>query len=57
MKLQLIARHLRDDQDHEIAWSDDPVALVRRMAEEIESNRSEGSNWRYAITPTNEEYL
>jgi len=59
MKLQLIARHLRDDVDHVIAEVDHEAnigLLVDRMEDEIEDNRSEGSNWRYSIQPTDEAY-
>ncbi|WP_181176979.1 MULTISPECIES: hypothetical protein [unclassified Mesorhizobium] len=56
MKLQLIARHIRDDQDNILELDDDVVALLERMKLEIEENKSEGSNWRFAITPTKEAY-
>lgn len=59
MKLQLVARHLRDDEDiviekvdhHANIWS-----LFDRMKQEIEADKAEGSNWRYSITPTEDTY-
>ncbi|TPL42655.1 hypothetical protein [Mesorhizobium sp. B2-4-5] len=59
MKLRLIARHIRDDQDYEIEDIDpdaDVQTLLSRMEEEIEANRAEGSNWRFSIQPTEEAY-
>lgn len=59
MRLQLIARHLRDDQAFVIEEVDDEtnlLILIERMEQEIEDDRSEGSNWRYSIQPTEEAY-
>ncbi|WP_181173138.1 hypothetical protein [Mesorhizobium sp. B2-4-1] len=59
MKLRLIARHIRDDQDYEIEDIDpdaDVQTLLSRMEEEIKANRAEGSNWRFSIQPTEEAY-
>lgn len=59
MRLQLIARHLRDDQDHVIAEVGDArhvSLLIDQMVDEIAANRSEGANWRYSIVPTEEVY-
>ncbi|RWP44258.1 MAG: hypothetical protein EOR04_04890 [Mesorhizobium sp.] len=59
MRLQLIARHLRDDQDHVIEEVDSEVnvqILISHMEQEIEGDRPAGSNWRYSIQPTEEAY-
>ncbi|RWI48384.1 MAG: hypothetical protein EOR34_10730 [Mesorhizobium sp.] len=59
MRLKLIARHIRDDQDYEIDDIDpdaDVQTLLSRMEEEIEANRAEGSNWRFSIVPHEEVY-
>ncbi|MEI4482250.1 MULTISPECIES: hypothetical protein [unclassified Phyllobacterium] len=59
MKLQLIARHLRDNVDHVIDEVDSESSidlLVASMKTEIETNHSERSNWRYYIKPTEETY-
>lgn len=59
MRLKLIARHIRDDQDYEIEDIDpdaDVQTLLSRMEEEIEANRAEGSNWRFSIIAHEDEY-
>lgn len=56
MRLKLIARHIRDDQDYELEESDYVDLLIERMRHEIEENKPEGSNWRYSIIPTDEAY-
>lgn len=58
MKLKLIARHLRDDIDHVIMEEVEQNlgVLISRMKQEIEENRSEGSNWRFYIVPHKDIY-
>lgn len=58
MILQLIARHIRDDQDQvlEETGSYNVEYLVGRMREEILSNKAEGSNWRFSIVAHEDEY-
>lgn len=51
--------YLRDDVDHVIDEVDSESSidlLVTSMKTEIESSRSESSNWRYYIRPTEETY-
>ncbi|TGS52679.1 MULTISPECIES: hypothetical protein [unclassified Mesorhizobium] len=59
MRLKLIGRHIRDDQDYEIEEIDSEVnvqILLSKMEEEIEANRAEGSNWRYSIIAHEDTY-
>ncbi|WP_353640776.1 hypothetical protein [Mesorhizobium sp. WSM2239] len=61
MKLQLVARHLRDDQDlvvEDAGVVDDVnvAILISHMEAEIEANRAEGANWRFSIQPIEETY-
>ncbi|RWD47450.1 hypothetical protein [Mesorhizobium sp.] len=59
MKLQLIGRHIRDDQDFVVSEVNSEVnilILISLMEQKIEEDRPEGSNWRYSIQPTEEAY-
>lgn len=56
MKLQLVARHLRDDQDNIVEEGDDVVALFERMKLEMEADKDQGSDWRFSIRPDEEAY-
>ncbi|MDV2965547.1 hypothetical protein RZ532_06155 [Nitratireductor aquimarinus] len=59
MKLQLIARHLRDDVDRVVEEVDDVSqvqTLLQTMEREIAEDRDQGSNWRMSIRPTEDTY-
>lgn len=59
MKLQLIARHIRDDVDHvirEVKDERNASILIDTIEEKLEEDRPDGFNWRYSIVPADENY-
>ncbi|MCV0350156.1 MAG: hypothetical protein K5863_08775 [Nitratireductor sp.] len=59
MKLQLVARHLRDDVDRVVEEVDDVSqvqTLLQTMEREIAEDRAQGSNWRMSIRPAEDTY-